>query len=101
MEKLIPLEDRILVRRKKEEDTYKGIIHLPDQARTKAQVATVIAVGPGRFHGDQLIPCAVHVGDKIMFGKYTGTDVALEENGEQVEYTIMREEDVLGILQEA
>ena len=94
MESLTPLSNRILVQRISEDKTYRGLIHLPDQAQIKAQVAIVIACGPGKIIDGQFQPCALKPGDKIMFGKYSGTDIKLND----VEYSIMCEEDVLGIL---
>lgn len=89
-----PLGDRILVKRLKEEETYKGIIHLPEKGMEKPTVATVIAVGEGTWLDGDLHKPLVEIGDKVLFGKYTGTDIRLGEE----EFTVMREGDVLGIL---
>jgi chaperonin GroES len=96
MKKFKPLQDRILVKRLEEQETKKGGIIIPDTAKEKPQEAEVIAVGPGKVTKDgKLQAMSVKVGDKILFGKYSGNEVKLD--GE--EYLIMREEDVLGILQ--
>jgi chaperonin GroES len=96
MTKFRPLGDRVLVRRIKEEERTKGGIVIPDTAKEKPQEGKVIAVGKGK-HGDDgnLIPLEVRSGDKILFGKYSGSEVKLD--GE--EHVIMREEDILGILE--
>jgi chaperonin GroES len=96
MTKFRPLGDRVLVKRIKEEERTKGGIVIPDTAKEKPQEGKVIAVGKGK-HGDdgKLIPLEVRSGDKILFGKYSGSEVKLD--GE--EHMIMREEDILGILE--
>ena len=96
MTKFRPLGDRVLVKRIKEEERTKGGIVIPDTAKEKPQEGKVVAVGKGK-HGDdgKLIPIEVKAGDKILFGKYSGNEVKLD--GE--EHTIMREEDILGILE--
>jgi chaperonin GroES len=93
--KIQPLHDRILVKRLEEKETKKGGIIIPDTAKEKPQEGEVIAVGPGKRdeHG-KLMPLDVKAGDKILFGKYSGSEVKLGDE----EYLIMREEDVLGIL---
>ena len=91
-----PLQDRILVKRVEEEEKTKGGIIIPDTAKEKPIEGKVIAVGPGRVgdSGDR-IPLEVKEGDRILFGKYGGTDITIQ--GE--EYLIMREDDVLGIIE--
>ena len=94
--KIRPLHDRILVKREDEEEGKHGSIIIPDTAKEKPQEGEVVAVGPGKVTEDgKRQPMEVKVGDKILFGKYSGSEVKL---GDQ-EYLIMREEDVLGILQ--
>ena len=90
-----PLGDRVLVKRVEEEaKTNSGII-IPDTAKEKPQEGTVIAVGPGKTNDKgEKIPMEVAAGDKILFGKYSGTEVKLE--GE--EYLIMHQDDILGII---
>ena len=93
--KIQPLHDRILVKRLEEKETKKGGIIIPDTAKEKPQEGEVIAVGSGkRDDNGKLIPLDVKAGDKILFGKYSGSEVKLGDE----EYLIMREEDVLGIL---
>ena len=90
-----PLGDRILVKRLEEEVQKKGGIIIPDTAKEKPQRGEVIAVGPGKVADDgKRIAMEVKKGDKILIGKYAGTDVTLDNE----EYVIMREEDVLAIL---
>ena len=94
--KIRPLGDRVLVKRIKEEDRTKGGIIIPDTAKEKPQEGKVVAVGKGKMNDDgKLIPTEVKAGDKILFGKYSGSEVNME--GE--EHLIMREEDILGILE--
>ena len=94
--KIRPLQDRIIVKRLEEEEKTKGGIIIPDSAKEKPQEGKVIAVGKGKMTEDgKLIPLDVKVGDKILFGKYSGTEVKIE--GE--EHLIMREEDILGIIE--
>ena len=93
--KIRPLYDRIVVKRIEEQETIRGGIIIPDSAKEKPQEAEVVAVGHGkRLENGELVPLDVRVGDRILFGKYTGNEIRLD--GE--EYMIMREEDVLGIL---
>ena len=93
--KIKPLHDRILVRRLEEKESKKGGIIIPDSAKEKPQEGEVIAVGPGKVGDDgKRHPMDVKVGDKILFGKYSGSEVKLNDE----EFLIMREEDVLGIL---
>lgn len=90
-----PLHDRLLVRRTKEDDKTAGGIIIPDTAKEKPQKGEVIATGKGRVTEDgKVIPLEVAVGDKVLFSKYSGTELKL--NGE--EYLMMTESDVLGIL---
>jgi chaperonin GroES len=94
--KIRPLQDRIIVKRLEEEEKTKGGIIIPDSAKEKPQEGKVIAVGKGKLTEDgKLIPLDVKVGDRILFGKYSGTEVKIE--GE--EHLIMREEDILGIIE--
>ena len=94
--KIRPLQDRILVKRIEEEETTKGGIIIPDSAKEKPQEGKVVAVGNGRVAEDgTLRPLDVKKGDKILFGKYGGTEVNVE--GE--EHLIIREDDILGIIE--
>ena len=93
--KLRPLHDRVLVRRVEEQDDKHGRIIIPDTAKEKPQEGKVIAVGTGRVTEDgKKLPLALKEGDRILFGKYSGSEVKLDGQ----EYLIMKEEDVLGIL---
>ena len=90
-----PLGDRVLVKRVKEEEKTKGGIIIPDTAKEKPQEGEVIAVGPGaRDESGKLQPLDVKVGDRILFGKWSGTEVKLQ--GEDL--LIMKESDILGII---
>ena len=93
--KVRPLHDRLLVRRIEEKETAKGGIIIPDTAKEKPQKGEVLAVGNGKIleNGTKL-PLDVKVGNKILFGKYTGTDIKID--GEEV--LILREEEVLAVL---
>ena len=94
--KIKPLQDRVIVKRLEEEEKTKGGIIIPDTAKEKPQEGKVIAVGKGKVTEDgKVIPLDVKVGDKILFGKYAGTEVKI--GGE--EHLIMREEDILGIIE--
>jgi chaperonin GroES len=94
--KLTPLHDRIVVTRVAEAETTRGGIIIPDTAKDKPQEGEVIAVGKGKSNDEgKVFPLAVKPGDRILFGKYAGTEIKIE--GE--EYLIMREEEVLGILE--
>jgi chaperonin GroES len=93
--KLRPLHDRILVKRVEEDEVRRGGIIIPDTAKEKPQEGKVIAVGTGKVTEDgKKIPLDVKAGDRILFGKYSGSEVKIDDE----EYLIMREEDVLGIL---
>ncbi|MFZ1889081.1 MAG: co-chaperone GroES [Candidatus Binataceae bacterium] len=93
--KFRPLGDRILVKRIKEEEKTKGGIIIPDTAKEKPQEGKVVAVGKGKYGDDgKLIPIEVKAGDKILFGKYSGSEIKLEGD----EHIILREDDILGIL---
>lgn len=94
--KLRPLQDRILVQRVKEEEKTKGGIIIPDTAKEKPAEGKVVAVGNGRIGDDgKRIPLEVKEGNRVLFGKYSGSEVKID--GE--EYLIMREDDILGIIE--
>jgi chaperonin GroES len=92
-----PLHDRILVKRIEEKETVKGSIIVPDTAKEKPQEGEVIAVGAGKLHEGKRIPLDVEVGDRVLFGKYSGTEIKIEDE----EYLILREDDVLGKMTKA
>ena len=94
--KIRPLYDRIMVKRIEEKETVQGGIIIPDTAKEKPQEGEVVAVGQGkRLEDGKLVALDVKVGDRILFGKYSGSDIKLE--GE--EYLIMREDEVLGVIE--
>src|ERR1700751_2894177 len=93
--KFTPLHDRILVRRVEEADTTRGGIIIPDSAKDKPQEGEIIAVGRGKSNDEgKVFPLAVKEGDRILFGKYSGTEIKID--GE--DFIIMKEDEVLGIL---
>ena len=94
--KIRPLQDRVLVKRLEEQESVRGGIIIPDTAKEKPQEGKVIAVGTGKVTEDgKRLGLDVKVGDKILFGKYSGSEVKLDDK----EYLIMREEDALAILE--
>jgi len=96
--KVKPLHDRILIKRVEEKETVKGGIIIPDTAKEKPQEGEVIAVGGGKKTEEgKVIPLDVKAGDRILFGKYSGTEIKIDD----VEYLIIREDEVLGILEAA
>ncbi|MBZ5563799.1 MAG: co-chaperone GroES [Acidobacteriia bacterium] len=93
-----PLHDRLLIKRIEEKETVKGGIIIPDSAKEKPQEGEVIAVGKGKKTEDgKVIPLDVKAGDRILFGKYSGTEIKIEEH----EYLILREDEVLGVIEAA
>jgi chaperonin GroES len=94
--KFRPLHDRVVVKRIEQEDKTKGGIIIPDTAKEKPQEGEVIAVGPGARNEDgQIVPLDVKAGDRVLFGKWSGTEVKI--NGEEL--LIMKESDLLGIIE--
>jgi len=94
--KIRPLQDRVIVERIEEEQKTKVGIIIPDTAKEKPQEGKVIAVGKGKINDDgKVVPLTVKAGDKILFGKYSGSEVKVDGN----EYLIMREDDILGIIE--
>jgi chaperonin GroES len=93
--KIRPLYDRIVVKRIEQQEQKVGGLYIPDSAKEKPQEGEVVAVGKGkRLEDGKVIPLDVQVGDRILFGKYSGSDIKLDND----EYLIMREDEVLGIL---
>lgn len=92
--KLKPLYDRVVVKREDEEKTTAGGIVLPNTSGEKPSQGTVVAVGPGKVKGGELRPLQVKVGDKVLFGKYTGSEVKVD--GE--DFIIMKEEEIFAII---
>ena len=94
--KFRPLQDRVLVRRIEEEEKTKGGIIIPDTAKEKPMEGEVIAVGPGaRDEQGKVQPLDVKAGDRVLFGKWSGTEVKIDN----VEYLIMKESDIMGIIE--
>jgi chaperonin GroES len=93
--KIRPLYDRIVVKRIEDKEQMQGGLYIPDTAKEKPQEGEVVAVGKGkRLEDGKVVALDVQVGDRILFGKYSGSDIKLDGN----EYLIMREDEVLGIL---
>jgi chaperonin GroES len=92
--KVAPLADRVVVRALEESEQMRGGLYIPDTAKEKPQQGEIIAVGPGRDEKDKRVPMEVKVGDKVLYGKYSGTEVTVD--GEQ--YLILRESDVLAVI---
>ncbi len=93
---LRPLQDRIIVKRLEEENKTAGGILIPDTAKEKPQRGEIVAVGKGKVTEDgKVLPVDVKVGDKVLFGKYAGTEVKIDGQ----DYLIMREDDILGVIE--
>ncbi len=94
--KIKPLQDRVIVKRIEEEEKSKGGIIIPDTAKEKPQEGRVVAVGKGKVdeHG-KITPMDVKVNDRVLFGKYAGTEINIDDD----EHLIMREEDILGVIE--
>jgi len=89
-----PLHDRVLIKRIEESETVRGGIIIPDSAKEKPQEGEVVAVGNGKVLEDgKVLPLEVQAGDRVLFGKYSGTEIKLEDE----EYLILREDEILGI----
>src|SRR5256884_2231331 len=95
---LRPLHDRVLIKRIEEQETVKGGIIIPDTAKEKSQEGEVIAVGPGKIlENGSVATLQVKAGDRILFGKYSGTEIKLEDH----DYLILREDEIVGSLTHA
>src|SRR5262252_6361760 len=93
--KIRPLYDRIVVKRVEQKEQMQGGLYIPDTAKEKPQEGEVVAVGQGkRLEDGKVVPLDVQVGDRILFGKYSGSDIKLDNE----EYLIMRDDEVLGVL---
>jgi chaperonin GroES len=93
--KIKPLQDRVIVKRIEQEEEVRGGIVIPDTAKEKPQEGEIVAAGDGKvLESGQKVAMSVKPGDRILFGKYSGTEVKIDDN----EYLIMREDEVLGIL---
>ena len=92
--KVAPLADRVVVKALEETENMRGGLFIPDTAKEKPQQGEIVAVGPGRFDEGKRVPMDVKVGDKVLYGKYSGTEVTID--GEQL--LILRESDVLAVI---
>jgi chaperonin GroES len=92
--KVAPLADRVVIKALEETENMRGGLYIPDTAKEKPQQGEIVAVGPGRFDEGKRVPMDVKVGDKVLYGKYSGTEVTID--GEQ--YLILRESDVLAVI---
>ncbi|MRR56548.1 MAG: co-chaperone GroES [Deltaproteobacteria bacterium] len=93
---LRPLQDRIIVKRLEEESMTAGGLYIPDTAKEKPQKGEIIAVGKGKITEDgKVIPVDLKVGDKVLFGKYAGTEIKIDG----ADFLIMREDDILGVIE--
>ena len=92
--KVSPLADRVVVKALEETEQMRGGLYIPDTAKEKPQQGEIVAVGPGRFDEGKRVPMDVKVGDKVLYGKYSGTEVTLDNE----QYLILRESDVLAII---
>ena len=92
--KIQPLADRVIVRLAEDSEEMRGGLYIPDTAKEKPQQGEIIAVGPGRFEKDKRVPMDVKVGDKVLYGKYSGTEVTIDNE----QYLILRESDVLAVI---
>lgn len=96
--KVRPLHDRVLIKRIEEQETVRGGIIIPDSAKEKPQEAEVVAAGTGkRLENGTVVPLEVKAGDRILFGKYSGTEIKLDGQ----EFLILREDEILGIIEGA
>jgi chaperonin GroES len=94
MAKLTPLGERVVVRRVQEMESVRGGIIIPDTAKEKPQEGVVVAVGTGRYDKGQHVPMTVKEGDRVLFGKYSGSDIKIDNE----EFLILKEEEIFGIL---
>ena len=92
--KVSPLADRVVVKALEETEQMRGGLYIPDTAKEKPQQGEIVAVGPGRFDEGKRVPMDVKVGDKVLYGKYSGTEVTID--GEN--FLILRESDVLAVI---
>ncbi len=92
--KITPLADRVVVKPLEESEQMRGGLYIPDTAKEKPQQGEIIAVGPGKYEDGKLVPMGVKVGDRVLYGKYSGTEVTIE--GDQL--LILRESDVLAVI---
>ena len=92
--KITPLADRVVVKASEDTEQMRGGLFIPDTAKEKPQQGEIIAVGPGRFEKDVRVPMELKVGDKVLYGKYSGTEVTIDAQ----QLLILRESDVLAVV---
>ena len=92
--KVTPLADRVVVKPLEEAEQMRGGLYIPDTAKEKPQQGEIVAVGPGKYEDGKLVPMTVKVGDRVLYGKYSGTEVTIEAEN----VLILRESDVLAVL---
>ncbi len=92
--KVQPLADRVVVKATEETEQMRGGLYIPDTAKEKPQQGEIVAVGPGRYEEGQRVPMELKVGDKVLYGKYSGTEVTVDAE----QYLILRESDVLAVV---
>jgi chaperonin GroES len=92
--KVQPLGDRVVIRPLEEAEQMRGGLYIPDTAKEKPQQGEIVAVGPGRFEKGERVPMELKVGQKVLYGKYSGTEVTLDDE----EYLIIKEADVLAVI---
>ena len=92
--KLSPLSDRVVVKATEESEQMRGGLYIPDTAKEKPQQGEIVAVGPGKYKDGKLVPMSVKVGDKVLYGRYSGTEITLDNE----QFLILRESDVLAIV---
>jgi chaperonin GroES len=92
--KVHPLGDRVVIRPLEEAEQMRGGLYIPDTAKEKPQQGEIVAVGPGRFEKGERVPMELKVGQKVLYGKYSGTEVTLDDE----EYLIIKEGDVLAVI---
>ena len=92
--KVTPLSDRVVVRALEETEQMRGGLFIPDTAKEKPQQGEIVAVGPGKYEDGKLVPMTVKVCDKVLYGKYSGTEVKLDDD----DFLILRESDVLAVI---
>ena len=92
--KITPLSDRVVVKASEDTEQMRGGLYIPDTAKEKPQQGEIIAAGPGKYEDGKLVPMSVKVGDKVLYGKYSGTEITLDNE----QYLILRESDVLAVV---
>jgi chaperonin GroES len=92
--KISPLADRVVVKASEDAEQMRGGLYIPDTAKEKPQQGEIIAAGPGKYEDGKLVPMSTKVGDKVLYGKYSGTEITLDNE----QFLILRESDVLAIV---